>query len=118
MGAVLPLKPEKEFIGAIAVVEFDPVDSTPDLADEGALRARVTAAADEPTAGGTRLTAAVESPPLLRGHQVALWARYEEETLEGALKGGRCAVNASITDREGRVVGGGLARVRFERGAR
>jgi hypothetical protein len=88
------------------------------LVEEGALRARVTGAAYEPAAGGTRLKAAVDAPALLRGHEIALWARYEEETLEGALKGGKCAVNASITDRDGRVVGGGLAQLRFEHGKR
>jgi len=99
----------KGLAGRRARFVFDAVDATPDLPDVGPVEARVERLEESATAGNPRLVCKIEAPPELKGFFLRAEMRYEEESLTHAASGRPVTVNASIEDKEKRVIAGGIA---------
>jgi hypothetical protein len=102
-------------VGAHLTLRFLEVDATPDLHEQGEIKATVEAVSFEGSPPAERVTGRVTGPDLMEGLRVVLSTRYEGETMAKAMEGASVGVTASFTDSTGRTVAGGLGEATLKR---
>jgi hypothetical protein len=101
-------------VGRHFTLRFLEVDATPDLHEQGEIKATVEAVSFEGSPPALRVSARVTGPALMEGLTVVISTRYEGETVEQALGGAPVGVTAFFTDKAGRPVAGGIGEAAFK----